>query len=108
MIVTDKLKSYEAAKKQVMKRVEHGQHKGLNNRAENLHQPTRVRERRMRRSKSPRQAPRCLSAFEPIPGHFHSKEHELSRNDIENSCTNALRMGEKSLTRKSLRNIEQR
>ena len=31
VIVTDKLKSYEAAKKQVMKNVEHRQHKGLNN-----------------------------------------------------------------------------
>ncbi len=38
VIVTNKLKSYEAAKKQV----EHRQHKGLNNRAENSHQPTRV------------------------------------------------------------------
>ncbi len=44
VIVTDKLKSYEAAKKQVMKNVEHRQHQGLNNRAENSHQPTRVRE----------------------------------------------------------------
>ena len=35
VIVTDKLKSYEAAKKQVVKNVEHRQHKGLNNRAEN-------------------------------------------------------------------------
>ena len=78
VIVTDKLKSYEAAKKQVMKRVEHRQHKGLNNRAENSHQPTRVRERRMRRFKSPGQAQRFLSAFEPIRGHFHLKQHELS------------------------------
>ncbi len=35
VMVTDKLKSYEAAKKQVMPNVEHRQHKGLNNRAEN-------------------------------------------------------------------------
>ncbi len=78
VIVTDKLKSYEAAKKQVMKRVEHRQHQGLNNRAENSHQPTRVRERRMRRFKSVGQAQRFLSAFEPIRGHFHPKQHELS------------------------------
>jgi putative transposase len=55
-IITDKLKSYEAAKKQVMKNVKHRQHKGLNNRAENSHQPIRVREQRMRRFQSPRQA----------------------------------------------------
>ncbi len=78
VIVTDKLKSYEAAKKQVMPRVEHRQHKGLNNRAENSHQPTRVRERRMRRFKSPGQAQRFLSAFEPIRDHFHPKQHQLT------------------------------
>ena len=42
VIVTDKLKSYLSAKKQVLKNVEHRQHKGLNNRAENSHQPTRT------------------------------------------------------------------
>ena len=78
LIVTDKLKSYGAAKKQVMKRVEHSQHKRLNNRAENSHQPTRVRERRMKRFKSPGQARRFLSAFEPIRRHFHPKQHELN------------------------------
>jgi putative transposase len=78
VIVTDKLKRYEAAKKRVMKNVEHRQHKGLNNRAENSHQLTRTRERRMRRFKSPGQAQRFLSAFEPIRGHFHPKQHELS------------------------------
>ncbi len=78
VIVTDKLKSYEAANKQVMPSVEHRQHKGLNNRAENSHQPTRVRERRMRRFKSPGQAQRFLSAFDPIRGHFHPKQHQLS------------------------------
>ncbi|MCY7277760.1 MAG: IS6 family transposase [Phormidesmis sp. CAN_BIN44] len=78
VIVTDKLKSYEAAKKQVMPSVEHRAHQGLNNRAENSHQPTRVRERRMRRFKSPGQAQRFLSAFEPIRDHFHPKQHQLT------------------------------
>ena len=78
VIVTDKLKSYEAAKKQVIKSVKHRQHKGLNNRAENSHQPTRVRERQMRRFKSPGQAQRNLSAFGPIRDHFHPKQHQLS------------------------------
>ena len=78
VIVTDKLKRYEAAKKRVLPSVEHRQHKGLNNRAENSHQPTRIRERRMRRFKSAGQAQRLLSAFEPIRGHFHPKQHELT------------------------------
>ncbi len=78
VIVTDKLKSYEAAKKRVMPKVEHRQHKRLNNRAENSHQPTRLRERRMRRFKAPGQAQRFLSTFDLIRGHFHPKQHELS------------------------------
>jgi putative transposase len=41
VIVTDKLRSYGAAHREVMPSVEHRDHKGLNNRAENSHQPTR-------------------------------------------------------------------
>jgi putative transposase len=44
-MVTDKLRSYGAAKRQVMPHVEHRSHKGLNNRAENSHLPFRKRER---------------------------------------------------------------
>lgn len=40
VIVTDKLRSYGAAHREVMPSVEHRSHKGLNNRAENSHQPT--------------------------------------------------------------------
>ena len=46
-IVTDKLGSYAAAKREVMPNVEHRSHKGLNNRAENAHLPLRKRERAM-------------------------------------------------------------
>ena len=44
-IITDKLGSYAAAKRTVMPKVEHRQHKGLNNRAENSHVPVRKWER---------------------------------------------------------------
>jgi putative transposase len=54
--VTDKLKSYGAAKREILPGVEHRQHKGLNNRAELSHQPTRQKERQMRRFKLPKQA----------------------------------------------------
>jgi putative transposase len=53
MIVIDKLKSYSAAKREVLTGVEHRQHRYLNNRADNSHQPTRQRERRMQGVKSP-------------------------------------------------------
>jgi putative transposase len=56
LLITDKLRSYGAAKREIMPGVEHRQHKGLNNRAENSHQPTRRRERQMKRFKSARQA----------------------------------------------------
>lgn len=68
VLITDKLKSYGAAKKEIMQGVEHRQHKGLNNRAENSHQPTRQQEKQMRGFKSPRQAQRFLSIHGPIRG----------------------------------------
>jgi putative transposase len=48
VIITDKFKSYGAAKREILPGVEHRQHKGLNNRAENAHPPTRQQERQMR------------------------------------------------------------
>jgi putative transposase len=48
VVVTDKLRSYGAAHREVMPPVEHRSHKGPNNRAENSHQPTRQRERAMK------------------------------------------------------------
>jgi len=63
VMITDKLASYGAAKREVMPSVEHRKHKGLNNRAENSHQPTRQRERQMKRFKSAGQAQRFLSAM---------------------------------------------
>jgi len=52
VIITDKRKSYAAAKREILPEVEHRQHKRLNNRAENSHQPTRLREKKMRKFKS--------------------------------------------------------
>src|SRR3712207_6729767 len=66
VLITDKLPSYGAAKREVMPGVEHRRHRGLNNRAENSHQPTRRRERQMKRFKSPRQAQSFLSAHDQI------------------------------------------
>ena len=78
VIVTDKLRSYEAAKPEVMPSVEHHRGKGLNNRAENSHQPTRERERRMRGFKSAGQAQRFLSAFGVIASLFRPARHLLT------------------------------
>jgi putative transposase len=75
VIITDKLKSYSAAKAEVLSGVEHCQQKYQNNRAENSHQPTRLRERVMRRFKSAGHAQRFLSAFGVITSHFRVGRH---------------------------------
>ena len=77
VMITDTLASYGAAKREVMPSVEHRKHKGLNNRAENSHQPTRRRERPIKRLKSPGQAQRFLSAHDGINNLFH-----LGRNQV--------------------------
>ncbi len=77
VLITDKLQSYGAAKAELLPGVEHRQHKGLNNRAENSHQPTRDRERRMRRFKSPGHAQRFLSVHGVIASHFRPGRHRL-------------------------------
>jgi hypothetical protein len=66
VLITDKLKNYAAAKRAIIPRVERRQQKGLNNRAENAHQPTRRRERIMKRFKSPQHVQRFLSIHDQI------------------------------------------
>ena len=61
VLITDKLKSYGVAKREVLPGVEHRESRYLNNRAENSRRPTRQRERQMQRFKSMRQAQRFLS-----------------------------------------------
>jgi putative transposase len=78
VLITDKLKSYAAAKAQIMPGIEHPQHKGLNNWAELSHQPTRQRERQMRRYKSPRHAQRFLSTHGPISNVILCQRNRLS------------------------------
>jgi putative transposase len=77
VLIMDKLASYAAAKQDILPGVEHRQHKGLNNRAENSHQPTRRRERQMKRFKSPRQVQRFLSAHAGINNLFHLRRDHL-------------------------------
>jgi putative transposase len=78
VVVTDKLKSYGAAKRELLPGVDHRQQRYLNNRAENSHQPTRQREQRIQRFKSPGQAQRFLSAYGPIAHHFRPCRRRFS------------------------------
>jgi putative transposase len=75
VIVTDKLRSYSAARAELLSSVEHVQQKYQNNRAENSHQPTRLREKVMRGFKSAEHAQRFLSAFGIISSHFRVGRH---------------------------------
>jgi putative transposase len=81
VMVTDKWKSYAAAKKVLLPQTGHRQHKGLNNRAENSHQPTRQQEKQVRRFKSPKQAQRFLSIHGQIYNLFRSWRYKLAAND---------------------------
>ncbi|MFI6056394.1 IS6 family transposase [Streptomyces violascens] len=78
VVVTGKLRSYDAAHREVMPSVEHRSHKGLNNRAENSHQPTRQRERAMKGFRSMGGAQRSLSAFSSISPHFRPHRHLMT------------------------------
>jgi putative transposase len=60
---------------EVLPAVEHFEQKYENNRAENSHQLTRLREKVMRRFKSAGQAQRFLSAFGIISSHFRVGRH---------------------------------
>jgi len=77
VMITDQRQSDGAAKRELLPGVEHRPHRSLNHRAENSHQPTRQRERRMQGFKSPGQAQRFLSAYGLISQHFRPRRHLL-------------------------------
>ncbi|AGI70042.1 IS6-family transposase [Octadecabacter antarcticus 307] len=78
VVVTDKLRSYGAALKDLALGIEHRSHKRLNNRSEGSHRPTRRREKCMGRFKSPRQAQQFLSVHDQIQNVFRHRRHTLS------------------------------
>ncbi len=92
VLITDKLASYPAAKKELLPGVEHRRHKGLNNRAENSHQPTRRRERQMKRFKSAGQAQRFLSAHDQISNLFHLRRDHVTAAEYRAARTRAFEL----------------
>jgi len=97
--ITDKLRSYGAAKREIAPGVEHRSHKGLNNRAENSHLPFRKRERAMQGYRSPGSLQRFASIHSAIrncffvPSHRRSaltiRFHRLEAFDVWNAVTQA-------------------
>jgi putative transposase len=91
VMITDKLASYGAAKRIVMPSVEHRQHKGLNNQAENSHQPTGRRERILKRFKSARQAQRFLSVLDQVANLFR-RPANTNAADHRRACAGAFQV----------------
>jgi putative transposase len=90
VLVTDKLGSFGAARRAIKMGFEHRQHKGLNNRAENSHQPTRRRERIMKRFKSARHLQLFVSIHDPIANLFHSPRNSMNAADYRALRTEAM------------------
>ena len=83
------------AAKRLMRKPVKGQghsHKGLNNRAENSHQPTRRRERIMKGFKSARHPQRFVSIHNPVANFFHIPHHEISSDHHRELRTEAMQM----------------
>jgi putative transposase len=89
VIVTDKLGSYGAAKREILPGVEHRQSRYLNNRCEVSHQPTRRRERHVKRFKSVRHAQQFLAIHTPIHTHFQLRRHRLSASEYRTARDHA-------------------
>ena len=92
VVVTDKLRSYIKPIRTQAPKADHRAHKGLNNRAEGSHRPTRKREKIMGRFKSPRQAQRFLAAHDQINVIFRPRRYRLNANSYRHARADAFRL----------------
>ncbi|MEL6520859.1 MAG: IS6 family transposase [Pseudomonadota bacterium] len=89
VIITDKLRSYIKPIRTVAPHADHRAHKGLNNRIEGSHRPTRKREKIIGRFKSARHAQRFLSAHDQINTIFRPRRYRLSANSYRHARSDA-------------------
>ena len=82
VVVTDKLRSYASAFRELGLSARHEQGLRKNNRAENSHQPVRRRERKMQRFKSAGSAQRFLSIHATVYNNFNIRRHLISRSTL--------------------------
>ena len=83
-IVTDKLRSYGVAHRELIPETIHSTKQYENNRAEQSHEATRVRERGMRRFKSTRQAQRFLGVHSAVSNLFNLGRHLVGAEHYRN------------------------
>jgi putative transposase len=96
-IVTDKLRSYGVAHRELIPEANHDTSQYANNRAELSHQPTRVRERGMRKFKSVQQAQRFLSAHASVYNLFNLGRHLVSAENYRQFRLRAFASWEKAV-----------
>ena len=89
VVITDKLRSYIRPIRNLAAKADHRAHKGLNNRIEGSHRPTRKREKLMGRFKSPGQAQRFLGAHDQINTVFRPRRYRLSATSYRHARTDA-------------------
>lgn len=89
VVITDKLRSYTRPVAGLAPGADHRAHKGLNNRIEGSHRPTRRREKIMGRFKSPRQAQRFLAAHDQINTLFRPRRYRLSATSYRHARSDA-------------------
>jgi putative transposase len=89
VVITDKLRSYFRPICDLAPGADHRAHKGLNNRIEGSHRPTRKREKLMGRFKSPGQAQRFLAAHDQIISVFRPRRYQLSANSYRHARADA-------------------
>ena len=83
-IVTDKLRSYGVAHRELISDTIHISDRYANNRAEQSHEPTRVRERGMRRFKSIAQAQKFVTTHASVSNLFNIGRHKVSAEQYRN------------------------
>ena len=98
MIVTDKPRSYGAAHRELIPETIHNTSRYANNRAELSHEPTRVRERGMRKSKSMHQAQRFLGAHAAVYNLFNLGRYLVSAENYRFFRWRAFATWEKAVT----------
>jgi putative transposase len=91
-LVTDKLGSYGAARRELRLSCRHERGLRKNNRAENSHQPVRRRERKQQRFKSARSAQRFLSIHAPVHNTFNLQRHLVSRRTLQTFRSDAMQV----------------